>query len=112
MAEQGIVSASLREEERQLETALRPGLLAEFDDPSIKSLLVDLDETCSGKPPAEPERLLQDLFAAFQRRRQQFNRRQALASGQQDEDFALAELNRMRLNSHAEGLKQWEQKRR
>jgi DNA primase len=87
-------------------------LLAEFDDPSTKSLLVDLDETCSGKPPAEPERLLQDLFAAFQRRRQQFNRRQALASGQQDEDFALAELNRMRLDSHAEGLKLWEQKRR
>jgi DNA primase len=87
-------------------------LLGEFDDPSIKSLLVDLDETCSGKPEAEPERLLQDLFAAFERRRQQFIRRQALASGQQDEDFALAELNRMRLSTHAEGLKQWEQKRR
>ncbi len=30
MSEQGIVSASLREEERQFETALRPGLLADF----------------------------------------------------------------------------------
>src|SRR5215468_11005713 len=30
MAEQGIVSASLREDERQFETALRPSLLADF----------------------------------------------------------------------------------
>jgi DNA primase len=87
-------------------------LVAEFDDPSIKSLLVDLDESASDRPPAEPERLLQDLVAAFQRRHEQSERRRALATSQQDEDYALAELDRLRTTKHAEGLKLWEQKRR
>jgi DNA primase len=87
-------------------------LLAEFDDPRVKSLLVDLDESSSGKPPAEPERLLLDLLSAFERRRQQSERRTALATGQQNDDFALAELDRLRRDSHAAGLKQWEQNKR
>jgi DNA primase len=89
-----------------------PRLIAEFDDPGIKSLLVDLDESTIGKPPAEPERLLQDLLAAFQRRHEQSERRKALASSQQDDDYALAELDRLRNATHAEGLKLWEQKRK
>jgi DNA primase len=89
-----------------------PRLLAEFDDPSVKSLLVDLDESSSDKPPAEPERLLQDLIAAFQRRLQQSASRKALASSQRSDDFALAELDRLRSEKRSESLKLWEQKRR
>jgi DNA primase len=87
-------------------------LVAEFDDPAHKSLLVDLVEFSSDKPPAESGRLLEDLLAAFQRRQQQSDRRKALATGQQDDDFALAELDRLRRQSHAEELKLLEQKRR
>jgi DNA primase len=87
-------------------------LLAEFDDPALKSLLVDLDDSSSSKPAAEPERLLQDLLAAFQRRQQQSERRKALASSQRNDDQALAELDRLRRETHPEGLKLWEQKRR
>jgi hypothetical protein len=87
-------------------------LLTEFDEPSVKSMLVDLDESISGKPPAEPERLLQDLVAAFHRRHDQTERRKALATGQQDDDYALAELDRLRHESRAAGIKQLQQKRK
>jgi DNA primase len=87
-------------------------LVAEFDDPALKSLLVDLDDSTSGKPSAEPGRLLEDLLTAFHRRQQQSERRKALATGQRDDEFALAELDRLRQKSHAEELKLWEQKRR
>src|ERR1700689_3363356 len=40
MREQGIVSASLNESERQFETALRPSLLADFaGQPKVKEIL-------------------------------------------------------------------------
>ncbi len=45
-------------------------LILEFDDPSLKSLLVDLDEQgrAKGSRMAEPAELLKELFKAFQRR--------------------------------------------
>jgi hypothetical protein len=45
-------------------------LILEFDDPSLKSLLVDLDEQgrAKGSQMAEPAELLNELLKAFQRR--------------------------------------------
>src|SRR5208337_3600115 len=45
-------------------------LILEFDDPSLKSLLVDLDEQgrAKGSRMAEPAELLNDLLKAFQRK--------------------------------------------
>jgi hypothetical protein len=45
-------------------------LILEFDDPSLKSLLVDLDEQgrAKGSRMAEPPDLLQELLKALQRR--------------------------------------------
>ena len=45
-------------------------LILEFDDPSLKSLLVDLDEQgrAKGSQMAEPAELLRELLRAFQRR--------------------------------------------
>ena len=45
-------------------------LILEFDDPSLKSLLVDLDEQgrAKGSQMAEPVELLNELLKAFQRR--------------------------------------------
>lgn len=42
-------------------------LMLEFDDPAIKSLLVELDESGQAKAAAEPEALLQELIRSFQR---------------------------------------------
>ncbi len=42
-------------------------LMLEFDDPAIKSLLVELDESGLAKAAAEPEVLLQELIRSFQR---------------------------------------------
>jgi hypothetical protein len=45
-------------------------LILEFDDPSLKSLLVDLDEQgrAKGSRMAEPAELFRDLLKSFQRR--------------------------------------------
>lgn len=44
-------------------------LMLEFDQPEIKSLLVELDEAgrAKGRPDADPETLVQDLIRTFQR---------------------------------------------
>lgn len=42
-------------------------LMLEFDDPAIKSLLVELDESGEAKAAADPETLLQELIRSFQR---------------------------------------------
>jgi DNA primase len=89
-----------------------PRLVAQFDDPGVKSLLVDVDESIAGRPAAEPERLLHDLQAAFERRRKQSARRKMLATSQESDDYALAQLDRLRRETYAQGLKLWEQKRK
>ncbi|MEX0678437.1 MAG: DNA primase [Pirellulales bacterium] len=43
-------------------------LLLEIDDPAIKNLLVELDESGRGKPPAEADVRLRDVLAGFERR--------------------------------------------
>jgi hypothetical protein len=50
-------------------------LMLEFDDPAIKSLLVDLEEVGSAKGVTEPEAVLKQWISAF--RREQAQGRQA-----------------------------------
>jgi DNA primase len=63
-------------------------LLSEFDDPRVKSLLVGIDEQSSEKPPTEPERLLQDVLATYERRQGELSRRAVLAAARQDSNNA------------------------
>lgn len=42
-------------------------LMLEFDDPAVKSLLVELDESGAAKQPADPKVLLEELAKSFQR---------------------------------------------
>jgi hypothetical protein len=63
-------------------------LLTEFDDPRVKNLLVGIDEQSSAKPPTEPERLLQDVLNAYERRQAELNRRATLAAARQDSNDA------------------------
>jgi hypothetical protein len=65
-----------------------PRLLLEFDDPSMKSLLVSIDEERADKPATEPERLLQDVLAGYARRQMDINRRAVLAAARRDTNSA------------------------
>jgi DNA primase len=59
-------------------------LLAAFDDAELKSLLVQLDESSACKATADRERWLADLVDTHRRRRDESDRRRALAAAQQN----------------------------
>jgi len=59
-------------------------LLAEFDDPAMKSLLVELDESCQTKSAADRERWLADLLESHRRRLEELDHRKRLAAARQD----------------------------
>jgi hypothetical protein len=50
----------------------------------MKNLLVGLDEMCLAKPPIEPEQMLQDVLAAYDRRDANAGRVSALAAARKD----------------------------
>ena len=87
-------------------------LLAAFDDPSAKNLLVGIDDLSSAKPPIEAERLLHDCLADYERRRLRAEQRQALATGRSDDEFAIEAMNRLRQERSAQERKLLEQKRK
>ena len=63
-------------------------LLAEFDEPEIKNLLVQLDESCASKASADRERWLADLLETHRRRDEEEDRRTYLAAARQSADNA------------------------
>ena len=63
-------------------------LLAEFDEPEMKSLLVQLDESCATKGTADRERWLADLLETHRRRDEEKDRRTYLAAARQSADNA------------------------
>jgi DNA primase len=63
-------------------------LLAEFDEPEMKSLLVQLDESCASKGSADRERWLADLLESHRRRDEEKDRRTYLAAARQSSDNA------------------------
>ena len=63
-------------------------LLAEFDEPEIKSLLVQLDESCASKGLADRERWLADLLETHRRLDEEKDRRTYLAAARQNSDNA------------------------
>jgi DNA primase len=70
-------------------------LLAEFDDPNIKNLLVQLDESCSSKSSADRERWLADVLETHRRRCDELARRTDLAAAREsasDAEHLLAQF--------------------
>jgi DNA primase len=63
-------------------------LLAMFDEPEMKSLLVQLDESCATKGSADRERWLADLLETHRRRDEEKDRRTYLAAARQSSDNA------------------------
>jgi hypothetical protein len=78
-------------------------LLAEFDEPGMKSLLVQLDESCASKGTADRERWLADLVETHRRRDEENDRRTYLAAARQSSDNAeqlLAEFCEQAKSKH------------
>jgi DNA primase len=59
-------------------------LLAEFDDPAMKSLLVQLDESAATKSSADRERWLGDLIDTYRRQQDDAQRRARLVAARTD----------------------------
>ena len=78
-------------------------LLAAFDEPEMKSLLVQLDESCALKSGADRERWLTDLVETYRRRGEEKERRSYLAAARQGGDNAeqlLAEFCNLAKQKH------------
>lgn len=63
-------------------------LLAQFDDPAMKNLLVALDESAATKANADRDRWLADLFETYRRRVDETQRRAVLAAARQSDASA------------------------
>ncbi|HEX4416214.1 MAG TPA: DNA primase [Lacipirellulaceae bacterium] len=61
-------------------------LLAAYDEPEMKNLLVQLDESAANKTKADRERWLADLFDSHNRRGEEQSRRATLAAARQSDD--------------------------
>jgi DNA primase len=86
-------------------------LLATFDDPDIKNLLVELDASCETKAEAERERWLADLLETFQRRREENERRARLAAARQNAEQAEQILARFCEKAKAKHLSEYERRK-
>ena len=88
-----------------------PRLVAEFDDPNMKSFLVGLDQQCAEKPPIDAEQMLQDVLSAYERRATDLNRRATLIAAQKNDDDATELLNQFYQQSKSKQLSEYKGER-
>jgi len=87
-------------------------LLAEFDDPKVKNLLVELDESCATKASADRERWLADLVETHRRRGEQTEHRSRLAAARQDSSEAEQLLAQFCEQSKSKHLNEFERRKK
>jgi DNA primase len=87
-------------------------LLAEFDDPEMKNLLVQLDESCANKASADRERWLADLLETSHRRREEAARRTDLAAARESADNAEQLLAQFCEHSKSKHLSEYERRKK
>lgn len=87
-------------------------LLAAFDDPEMKSLLVQLDESCATKASADRERWFADLLETYRRRREEAERRVALAAARQNSGDAEDILARFCEQAKSKHLSEYERRKK
>jgi DNA primase len=87
-------------------------LLAEFDDPGMKNLLVQLDESSATKTTADRERWLADLMETDRRRREETEHRARLAAARQDGDEAEQLLAKFCEQSKTKHLNEYERRKK
>jgi DNA primase len=87
-------------------------LLAEFDDPDMKSLLVQLDEACATKASADRERWLADLLETYRRRGEEAQHRERLAAARGDASEAEQLLAQFCEQSKSKHLSDYERRKK
>jgi DNA primase len=87
-------------------------LLAEFDDPAMKNLLVQLDESCQNKASTDRERWLADLLELNERRSKEAADRKRLAAARQSDDNAEQLLAQFREQARSKHLSEYERRKK
>ncbi|HEX2473358.1 MAG TPA: CHC2 zinc finger domain-containing protein [Lacipirellulaceae bacterium] len=87
-------------------------LMTEFDDPGLKNLLVSLDESCAIKESADRERWLADLLETYHRRKDESQRRLALAAARENSSDAEQLLARFCEQSKSKHLGDYERRKK
>jgi DNA primase len=87
-------------------------LLAEFDDPAMKNLLVQLDESCQTKASADRERWLADLLESNRRRSEETAERKRLAVARQEGGNAEQLLAQFCEQAKAKHLSEYERRKK
>jgi hypothetical protein len=87
-------------------------LLAEFDEPEMKNLLVQLDESCANKKAADRERWLADLIENQHRSAEERQRRTYLAAARQSDDDASQILAQYCQQSKPKHLSDFERRKK
>jgi DNA primase len=87
-------------------------LLAEFDEPEMKNLLVQLDESCATKASADRERWLADLLETQRRRGEQTEQRVDLAVARENASEAEQLLAQFCERSKSKHLSDYERRKK
>jgi hypothetical protein len=87
-------------------------LLAEFDDPDMKNLLVQLDESCQSKVKADRDRWLADLLESHRRRGEETTDRKRLAAAREDASEAEQLLAQFCDQSKTKHLNDYERRKK
>jgi len=87
-------------------------LMAAFDDPEFKNLLVQLDESAATKPNADRERWLADLLETARRRGDATTRRATLAAARQSDGDAEQLLAQFVKDSNSKHRTEFERRKK
>lgn len=87
-------------------------LLAAFDEPDMKNLLVELDESSATKQSADRERWLADLLDTYRRRDEEQHSRTDLAVARQNSDHAEQILNQFITQSKSKHQSEYERRKK
>jgi hypothetical protein len=87
-------------------------LMSEFDEPDMKNLLVQLDESCSTKSGADRERWLADLLESARRSQQEVTHRERLAAAREDASEAETLLAQFCEQSKSKHLSDYERRKK
>ena len=87
-------------------------LMLQFDDPGMKNLVVQLDESSAAKSSADREQWLHDLIDTYERRHDEDRRRQTLATAQHDEASAEGLLADFCQQARTKHLSEYERRKK
>ena len=87
-------------------------LMAAFDEPAMKNLLVELDESAATKAAADRERWFADLLETSRRRNDEQSHRATLAAARQSDDNAEQLLAQFVKNSNQKHRTEYERRKK